>query len=349
MHLQKTSNILEQAVKHSERKLPFVLFRKPGEELILGVFQDSKELFFFNDYNASGFIFAPFDIDEAAIKVLPDRVLQEKYKEVAPLTLNAIKVNQDGKASYLQKVDKAIHQIANGAFKKVVFSRRIDVSTKRKSSELFQNLLANYGNAFCYWFYHPKVGEWFGATPERFLQIKEQKLQTTSLAGTLPFKENELPDWSSKELDEQQIVTDDIVGKLAKLNLKATIKGPVNTKAGKLWHLKSTIDVDLNSEEDIAEIIKSLHPTPAVCGMPTQPTKAYILENEGYNRGYYTGFLGDLNVFNNTVDLYVNLRCMSKHDSKVNIYVGGGLTKDSIPEKEWQETVNKSKTMLTLL
>lgn len=347
--MQKTSNIIKEAIGQFEDQLPFVLFRKPGVELVFGVFQNNQELLYFTDYNTSGFVFAPFDNEKNAVKILPDRVLQQEYKKVELSSLNSIEVNQSNKANYLQKVDKAITKISNGAFTKVVLSRKIDALTNRNSSELFNTLLANYTSAFCYWFYHPQVGEWFGATPERFLQVKNRKLQTTSLAGTLPYQDNELPAWSSKELDEQQIVTDDILANLAGLNLKASVNGPINAKAGKLWHLKSIIEVDLTSKRNIAQIIESLHPTPAVCGMPTQLAKDFILTNEGYDRSFYTGFLGDINLFENTVDLYVNLRCMSKKDSKVNIYVGGGITKDSIPEKEWQETVNKSKTMLTLL
>ena len=101
------------------------------------------------------------------------------------------------------------------------------------------------------------------------------------------------------------------------------------------------------------EIVRLLHPTPAVCGFPKEEAKVFILENEQYDRRYYTGFLGELNqsdvngVLNS--DLFVNLRSMEIEGSNANIYIGCGITKDSIPEKEWEESVNKSQTMKRVL
>ena len=91
-----------------------------------------------------------------------------------------------------------------------------------------------------------------------------------------------------------------------------------------------------------------MHPTPAVCGLPRDMAREFILENEKYNRSYYTGFLGELNI-NQKTALFVNLRCMQIYDNKSVIYVGGGITKDSNSEKEWEETVSKSKTMKKVL
>jgi isochorismate synthase len=95
-------------------------------------------------------------------------------------------------------------------------------------------------------------------------------------------------------------------------------------------------------------VIQLLHPTPAVCGLPKEQSKAFILENENYDRTFYTGFLGELNMENKT-DLFVNLRCMEICESQANLFMGCGITKDSIPEKEWEESINKSFTMKRVL
>ena len=101
------------------------------------------------------------------------------------------------------------------------------------------------------------------------------------------------------------------------------------------------------------EIVQLLHPTPAVCGLPKEIAKEFIIENEPYDRGFYTGFLGELNCsFTNkkaSSDLFVNLRCMEIKNSQAHLYMGCGITKDSIPEKEWEESVNKSMTMKMVL
>src|SRR5690606_31528760 len=101
-------------------------------------------------------------------------------------------------------------------------------------------------------------------------------------------------------------------------------------------------------------IIKALHPTPAVCGMPKEIARDFLIQKEGYDRKYYAGYLGELNCnveqnTNDESDLYVNLRCMEIEENNINIYVGCGVTKDSNPESEFIETVNKSSTMKQIL
>src|SRR5690606_2571312 len=98
----------------------------------------------------------------------------------------------------------------------------------------------------------------------------------------------------------------------------------------------------------------------AVCGLPKEKAMHFIKENENYDREFYTGFLGELNyndeAFDNQVfikesyaDLYVNLRCMKLNKDFATLFVGGGITKDSYPDKEWMETVHKTTTMLEIL
>ena len=108
------------------------------------------------------------------------------------------------------------------------------------------------------------------------------------------------------------------------------------------------------SNPTLKTLIRALHPTPAVCGLPRENAKQFILENEQYNRSFYTGFLGELNFQKNKTvsessSLFVNLRCMNIIDKKVSIFVGGGITKDSNAKKEWEETVSKSKVMKRVL
>ena len=131
-------------------------------------------------------------------------------------------------------------------------------------------------------------------------------------------------------------------------------------------HLRNQITGILDKEKaSLKHVIQQLHPTPAVCGLPKSTAKKFILENENYNREFYTGFLGELNFkerihrnpkkrnvenmafdsVKNVSRLFVNLRCMQLLENTAKIYVGGGITKDSIPINEWTETVNKSATI----
>jgi isochorismate synthase len=173
-----------------------------------------------------------------------------------------------------------------------------------------------------------------------------------ALAGTQIFKGSADVQWPEKERREQQFVTDYILSKLKKYDLKIT--RPYTLQAGSLLHICTEITGILSPRNSLKDLISALHPTPAVCGVPENLAKTFILNNEHYDREYYTGYLGELNMNDKQTNLYVNLRCMKTEPDPVghiraSLYIGGGITVDSIPEKEWEETVAKSNTIKRVL
>jgi isochorismate synthase len=82
--------------------------------------------------------------------------------------------------------------------------------------------------------------------------------------------------------------------------------------------------------------------------LPKQPALEFLAQHEGYQRGYYTGYLGPVNV-DGTTHLFVNLRTAQIIGANAYLYVGGGLVSSSDPELEWQETVEKTKTVGSVL
>ena len=96
------------------------------------------------------------------------------------------------------------------------------------------------------------------------------------------------------------------------------------------------------------QLLKVLHPTPAVCGLPKEEAYRFILENEGYDRCYYSGFIGWLDPDGRT-DLYVNLRCMHIEEEQLTLYAGGGLLASSELNDEWLETEKKLQTIKRLI
>ena len=98
----------------------------------------------------------------------------------------------------------------------------------------------------------------------------------------------------------------------------------------------------------LGDILQELHPTPAVCGLPKEEAYHFILNNEGYNRAYYTGIIGWLDPQGETT-LYVNLRCMNITDKTATFYAGGGILPSSTVETEWEETQQKMNTMRNIL
>lgn len=219
---------------------------------------------------------------------------------------------------------------------------------------IFEKLIQSYPTAFCYCWFHPKIGLWMGATPERLLKSNNNNFDTMSLAGTQKIHGAKEVVWEKKEMEEQQFVTDFILRNLKDLTSEVSVSSPYTTQAGTLAHIKTDIEGVINENSSLKQVVSVLHPTPAVCGLPKESAKDFIIENEGYDREYYTGFLGELNKqgYNNEElksDLFVNLRCMQIKDNQAHLYMGCGITKDSIPEKEWKESVNKSVTMKKIL
>lgn len=343
----KTKNQIQQ-------NLPFVLFCKPNSDHIIGLFQKNDVLYLVENFEEKGFVFAPFYGD--IIPIIPQNqsdVYVEK-KTVGDFYVNnnndfvADEAHQIG---FENLVEKAVTAIQSGAFQKVVVSRKETIKTNNLNTEMvFKKLIAYYPSAFNYCFFHPKIGMWMGATPEQLLKVNEDQIATVALAGTQIFNSLESVVWQEKEKNEQQLVTDFIASQLADFVFNVNISKPYSAQAGNLWHIKTDISARLLSKYNLKQVLHSLHPTPAVGGLPKASAKAFILKNEAEEREYYSGFLGELNINLATFktessDLFVNLRCMKILNNVVELFVGCGVTKDSIPKNEYAETVNKSMTM----
>lgn len=351
-------SFLFQKVKEQfNNKLPFVCYCKPNSDKIIAFFQKSDALFELeNDKN--GFAFVSFDnrkrylIPEEQSDIYFETFLNSDY-----IFENNFKteINSSDKNKFENLVGNGVEAIQNGVFEKVVLSRREVLKVEDFDIELvFRKLLFNYNTAFKYCFYHPKIGFWMGATPEQFLKVEDDFVKTVSLAGTQTFDKNSVAVWQNKEIEEQQIVTDFIVSNLKSFSDNVIFSKPYNQQAGNLVHIKTDIKAAIKDRNNISKIIDLLHPTPAVCGFPKETAKQFIIENEGYDRAFYAGFIGEWNKDFLTFkeqqsDLFVNLRCMNIENKEVILYIGCGITKDSNPEKEFVETVNKSMIIKKVL
>lgn len=356
-------SVFDKVNQHKKQNLPFVLYRKPNSKTVIGIFQENDHLYFSRNFQEKGFVFAPFHHDN--VIVFPLEFSEVKF--AAPHLvissdehLEDLAFNQTEKENFMALVQKGIDAINKGVFSKVVLSRSETVNIANFDVEtIFERMLQQYSTAFCYCWFHPKIGMWMGATPEKLLQAKENKFNTMALAGTQSFQGNDVVFWQNKEKEEQEFVTDFIIDNLKNIASEVMVSSPYTTRAGNLLHLKTDIQGVLNLDSNLKKVVEVLHPTPAVCGLPKILAKDFILEHENYEREYYTGFLGEINHDFSTKeeasDLYVNLRCMKIEitpnvtTAKAHLFIGCGITKSSNPEAEWEETVNKTKTMKRIL
>ena len=347
--------LLEKIQRHYRHQLPFVVYCKPEHDLITVLLQRDSTKFSAVYFDESGFLFAAFD--GASNILLPHSACEMLFSTAgfpAANTKDSLPPETDKEGQAFEKlVEKAILKINEGAFTKVVLSRKEhEALTDFDLPQLIVNLFATYPSAFRYCFFHPDAGLWMGATPEQLLKVKNNKFSTVALAGTQKFNESATVEWQSKERTEQQHVTDYILENLKDSASEVSVSAPSTHRAGNLLHIKTNIDGIFKKGSDTGTLIKSLHPTPAVCGMPKRAAAAFIMENEGYDREFYTGYLGELNVeekLDITTDLYVNLRCMKLTEQSAALFVGCGVTGESNPHNEFMETVFKSETMKKIL
>lgn len=324
---------------------PFVCYVKPNESVWNLLIQQTDEITAFS--NQAGFVFVPFHGEnQVVIPFEGNSFSQGTVETFEQITAPNYNFENNENEDFQKLVSQGIGAIQKNEFDKVVLSRKIVLKKQISIVATFQNLIATYPSAFRYLFFHPRIGLWMGATPEQLVKINQNQFETVALAGTQLYSENVI--WATKEIEEQQFVTDYIITKVKNKVKKLIVTDVEAVNAGNLIHLKSYIRGNLTSDFLANDLIQTLHPTPAVCGLPKERAIDFILKNEGYDRKYYAGFLGEYNKENLT-DLFVNLRCLEVDDDVVNIYVGCGITKDSIPEKEFIETENKSMTMRNVL
>ena len=339
--------IFEKIQNLLTKSTPFACYLKPNESKWNLLWQESEELISF--CGQSGFVFAPFNAGEKVVIPFNELNFHKGDFDCFEVDLSNSSFPQTDsiqKENFEKLVSNGVSAIRNGEFQKVVLSRKIVFNESISEVETFKNLVVTYSTAFRYLFYHPKVGLWMGATPEQLLKINKNHFETVALAGTQLHTENIV--WNKKEIEEQQFVTDFIVDSIKSKVQNLKISDVKTIKAGNLAHLKSLISGELGKNYQAIELLEDLHPTPAVCGLPMNESKKFILAHENYNRKYYSGFLGEWNSEIQT-DLYVNLRCLEIEKNNINLYVGCGITKDSNPEKEFFETENKSLTMRNVL
>ncbi len=282
----------------------------------------------------------------------------ETSKPDQPVDADGYVCCADEERRFKAAVAEAVRAIDRGRFQKVVLSRqkRIALPAGLDRVRTYLRLCRYYPQAFVSLVSVPGKGTWMGASPEVLISVdKHQVFRTMALAGTQPYQpEVPLSDvsWTQKEIEEQALVSRYIINCFKQIRLREFEEdGPKTVVAGNLLHLRTDFRVDMRATgfpQLGTVMLRLLHPTSAVCGMPKEPALQFIREQEGYDRAFYSGFLGPVHIGDET-HLYVNLRCTQLLEGGAILYAGAGITANSVPEKEWRETELKCQTMYRVL
>ncbi len=334
-------------------------YRLPGEKHFVAGKIKKTELFNFSMLNSlpdeNIFLVAPFDARQENAWWF--NFVEEKFpccpstKKTTIKDYKQINSSSTDFNSYSSQFYKMMEHLKSGKLKKIILSRTI---TKNKNllpilAQVFFDLCNKHPQAFVYLINSPNTGIWTGVSPETILKKTGDSISTVSLAGTRNKLDSDIKSWSFKELEEQEMVSNYIDDVLKNYNIANYQKeGPEVIKAGNVNHLVTSYSFPFKSIKDsLGEFVFDLYPTPALCGEPKLQALNLISEIEPHRRSYYGGFLGPVN--KNNIDLFVNIRCMKVNNKHSTIFVGGGLTLQSDLQNEWDETVLKSKTLLSVI
>lgn len=348
------------------------MFRLPRTSSATRITQTAGQPEVIDSYTAlngkRGFVFAPF-VPSAKCPILlikPDSTETINIPSgdaCADSARYATHHLSDSRESYAADFSRFHSNLQAGKFDKLVLSRHSTETTSRNRTpeQLFTRACQLYPRMFVALVSTPQSGTWLMATPEILAEGDGHEFATIALAGSMRLRDDQLdfdtphhePSqdnilWNDKNTQEQAYVASYINERLRRFTDDVRQSGPYTARAGRMVHLRSDFRFRLDDTMRMGDLIDSLHPTPAVCGIPKEEARRFILENESGERKYYSGFCGPLCPDGET-HLYVSLRCMEITSEGYILHAGGGLLKESVEKDEWQESEDKMDTMRSVL
>uniref|UniRef100_A6VVS0 isochorismate synthase n=1 Tax=Marinomonas sp. (strain MWYL1) TaxID=400668 RepID=A6VVS0_MARMS len=307
----------------------------------------------------------PFDMNQAAQLVVP-----EWYERVKPLDRTWPSfVDKDfvhhvcehsfgpSHVDFLDMIEQALSIFESGPLKKVVLSKILKLTLDRNVDvpRLLANIMAQ--NPSAYHFSVPLENSvLIGASPELLIRKQGNKIFSNPLAGSAKRFDNADADRqaakslsnSKKDHYEHRLVVDAIRASLLPVVERLNVREePSLISTPTMWHLSTDIEATLPAVNppSVFDLIKQIHPTPAMCGTPTLQAQHHIEDLEPHQRGFFSGLVGWCDAEGNG-EWAIAIRCAEVSENKVTLFAGAGVVPDSNPESEWLETSAKMRTML---
>ncbi|MGH3433333.1 MAG: isochorismate synthase [Thermocrispum sp.] len=287
----------------------------------------------------------------AAIGRRPERVLG------LPTRMAAVPSQQQ----HVAAVAAAVKLLRAGELHKVVLARALDVQFPAPvdPAYLLHNLVAENPGGFTFAapLPGPRAATLVGSTPELLVRRSGNRVYAHPHAGTAPRSADPMLDAenaaglvaSQKERTEHALVVDAVVEALRPFCRRMTVPAePSLTSTPAVWHLGTLISGELSAASADASALRlaaALHPTPAVCGTPTDAARDLAAELEPFDRGYYAGAVGWVDAAGDG-EWAVSIRCAEVAGRDMRLYAGGGIVAASDPAAELAETSAKFTTLL---
>jgi anthranilate synthase component 1 len=257
-----------------------------------------------------------------------------------------------------ESVEKAKEYIYNGDIFQVVLSQRWSGKTNRKPFSLYRKLRRVNPSPYMFYF-NFKDYYIVGSSPEMLVEIKDNKIYNCPIAGT---RKRGIDDEEDKVLaedllnDEKERAEHIMLVDLGRNDMgKVSTIGSVNVSKfmevqnySHVMHLVSLVEGEKRKDKDMFEVLMSFLPAGTLSGAPKIRAMEIIEELEISKRGIYGGAIGYFG-FNNNMDMCIAIRTMVIKDNIVHIQAGAGIVADSDKVKEYEETENKAKALITAI
>ena len=262
------------------------------------------------------------------------------------------------KKRFCAMVDKAKHHIREGDIFQIVLSNRLSAPFEGSLLNTYRLLRTINPSPYMFYFSGTDV-EVAGASPETLVKLEGGVLHTFPLAGTRPRGKTIEEDKAleaelladEKELAEHNMLVDlgrNDLGKISRFGSVVVEKFHSIERFSHVMHIGSTVRGEIRAEKDALDAVEAVLPAGTLSGAPKIRACQLIAELENNKRGIYGGAIGYID-FAGNMDTCIAIRIAYKKNGRVFVRSGAGIVADSVPEKEYEECLNKAKATLKAL
>ncbi|WP_413854508.1 anthranilate synthase component I family protein, partial [Candidatus Ruminimicrobium bovinum] len=262
------------------------------------------------------------------------------------------------KEQYCNMVNKIKTYIKDGDIFQAVLSNRIDADVEGSLLDTYRILRTTNPSPYMFYFCSNDI-EIAGASPETLVKLNNGVLHTFPLAGTRPRGKTQEQDLQlekellsdKKELAEHNMLVDlgrNDLGKISKFGSVQVEKYMSIERFSHVMHIGSTVKGEIRADKSALDAIDTVLPAGTLSGAPKIRACQIINELEKNKRGIYGGAIGYID-FSGNMDTCISIRIAFKKNNKVFVRSGAGIVADSVPEKEYQECINKAQAVINAL
>ena len=323
----------------------FIVFDKVNNKVFIVVFSNNTK---------ENYEYSIKKIDEYSSKL--NKKLKKKITKKDTCKIN---LQYDfHKKDFMSAVEKIKKYINKGDVMQVVLSQRMSIDFKEEPIEFYKELRKMNPSPYMYYL---NMGDYtvVGSSPEILARLENDNVTVRPIAGTRPrgisyqedsYYEDDLLN-DKKELAEHLMLIDlgrNDIGRLCKAGTINITDKMIIERYSHVMHMVSNVEGKINPGHTMFDVLRATFPAGTVSGAPKIRALQIIFELENIKRGIYAGAIGYLG-WNGNMDTAISIRTCVIKSNKLHIQCGAGIVYDSVPELEWDETINKGKAIIKAL